>query len=103
MAGDARPPFEPQSAGNPTGGRPKKTDDMRRAENLLRERSEQGARDLIKLSESSADDQVRAKLLIYRMDRVFGKPVQAIEGTDDGPAIKLLMGPTIMVPPESAE
>lgn len=80
-------PAQPFAHGNPTGGRPKKTDEMRRAEELMRSRSEDGARDLIKLSEESEDDQVRAKLLIYRMDRVFGKPVQAITGAEGEPLL----------------
>lgn len=78
-------PAQPFKDGNATGGRPKKTEEMRKAEDLMRERSLKGAMDLIELSEKSPDDQVRAKLLIYRMDRVFGKPVQAISGPDGEP------------------
>lgn len=87
MPGDSRPPFQPGHPGNPTGGRPKKTDEMRRAEDLMRSRSEQGVQDLIALSEKSADDQVRAKLLMFRYDQVFGKARQAVEvtGADGGP------------------
>ncbi len=77
MPGPAKPYVAGQPSPNP-GGRPKKTDDMRRGEELMRSRSEQGVRDLIDLSEKSADDNVRARLLQFRYEAVFGKAVQSI-------------------------
>ncbi len=80
------PPYEPGKSGNP-GGRPKKTDEMRRAEALMRDRSESGAQALIDLSENSLDDAVRARLLCFRWEAVFGKAPQAITGAEGEPLI----------------
>ena len=78
--------WQPFAKGNTLGsGRPKKTEEMRRAEELMRSRSEDGARELIALSESSEDDNVRARLLIFRWEAVFGKAPHAITGVDGGP------------------
>lgn len=83
MPGPAQP-FPKGTSGNP-GGRPRKTEEMRKAEELMRSRCEDGVRDLILLSETSEDDAVRAKLLVFRYEAVFGKPTQRIAGDEEQP------------------
>ena len=85
MPGPARP-FAPGQSGNPSG-RPVKTPEMRAAEALMRSKSEKGAADLIAMSETCADEAVRARLLCFRYEAVFGKATQAITGGDGEPLI----------------
>ncbi len=84
---DYRPPkpFGPLS--NNPGGRPRKTEEMRKGEALMRSKSEDGVAALIKLSEESEDDQVRARLLMFRYEAVFGKATQAITGAEGTPLL----------------
>ena len=87
MAGDLRPPFQPGHPGNPTGGRPKKTDDMRAAEEHARKRSLASIKRLCDIAEQSADEHAAIKAAVAIRDFVFGKPAQAITGAEGEPLI----------------
>jgi hypothetical protein len=85
-------------SGNP-GGRPKKTDDERAAENYLRERSEAAAQRLVEL-QSSADDKValgaclgHLKITVGTLERQAdpdGKPRRPLAGARPDLLLKLI-------------
>ncbi len=80
--------WKPFQKGNTLGsGRPARTAEMRKAEALMKDKSEKGAQDLIDLSEVAVDEAVRARLLCFRWEAVFGKAPQAITGGDGEPLI----------------
>lgn len=76
MAGDAAP-FPAGTSAN-AGGRPKKTPEMREAEQLARQRSPEAMRCLLHLMEHSEDDRVRVAAANSVLDRALGKPMQSI-------------------------
>ncbi len=90
MPGDKQP-FAPGVSHNP-GGRPR-TDPEVKA--LLKQRGPDAVRAILAIMDADGTT--------LDANRAYGKPVQAVEGTDDGPAIRVLFAPTIMIPPESAD
>ncbi len=101
MPGDAKP-FPSGASSNP-GGRPKSTPEMIAAREAARATSTEMVNVLIDIARNGVDEKARIMAADKVLDRALGKPTQAIEGTDDGPAIRVNFGPTILIPPESTD
>lgn len=66
--------FAPGNSANP-GGRPKKTEPERRAEELFRKRTPQAAKALLSMAEDiETPAKVRVDIYKYVIDRALGKP-----------------------------
>jgi hypothetical protein len=66
--------FAPGNSANP-GGRPKKTEPERRAEELFRKKTPQAAKELLAMADDTETPaKVRVDIYKYILDRVLGKP-----------------------------
>jgi hypothetical protein len=66
--------FAPGNCGNP-GGRPKKTEPERRAEELFRKKTPEAARELLSMAgDIETPAKVRVDIYKYVLDRALGKP-----------------------------
>jgi len=99
--GKKAPPFT--SGTNNPRGRPPATAETLAVRAAARVVSVEMLEVLIDVVRNGEDEKNRIAAADRVLDRAIGKPVQSIEGTDDGPAIRVNFGPTIMVPPESSE
>lgn len=99
--GEKAPPFD-SSPSNPRG-RPPSTPETAAVKTAARVCSLEMLEVLIEIARNGADEKNRIVAADKVLDRAIGRPVQSVEGTEDGPAIRLNFGPTIMVPPETAD
>lgn len=68
--------------GNPGGGRPRIAAEIRE---LFEARSKEAVDGLWSLYEKTENDKLKARILTYWIDRIAGRPAQAIVGADGGP------------------
>lgn len=68
--------------GNPGGGRPRIAAEIRE---LFEAKSQQAVDGLWDLYETTSNEKLKARILVYWIDRIAGRPAQAITGADGGP------------------